>query len=372
MIISKIVVAMSAAAICVTTYVSLQVVGQAQTADSPPPMVGKTAVAAPIVPPVTYSGVLPCVTCAGRQFTLSLRPDKLFLLRQVYLSKEKGEGKDKTLVEQGSWGSSADGDRLILWGGIELQRQFAIRDADTLRMLDDRGREIQSTANYDLVRSKTYDPIEEPFRKRWMYVHSDGGGLAIDCVKGMRFPVAQERDSAALDAAFRTSQPAENAPLVVEFDGHFSHQPMTQGTGKEEFVVVDKFLQVRSGESCSGSLPTGGLENTYWKLVELNGEAVVTVPGQMEPHLRLESVLRRVTVSGGCSRIQGSYQVKQGYLSFKGMKETDKTCSKPAMDQERSLLKALGTTTTFRLFVEALELYGENRLLARFELQPNR
>ena len=157
--------------------------------------------AASIVPPVTYSGVLPCVACVGRQFTLSLRPDGLFLLRQVYLSKEKG--KDKTLVEQGSWRSTTDGGRLSLWGGIELHRQFAIRDADTLRMLDDRGREIQSTLNYDLVRSKTFDPIEQPFRKRWMYVREADRGFAIDCIKGLRFPVAEERDMAALNTAYQ-------------------------------------------------------------------------------------------------------------------------------------------------------------------------
>ena len=348
--------------------ISLLVLGQAQSAATPGSKSGETTMFLRIVPPVTYSGVLPCVACDGRRFTLSLRSDKLFLLRQVYFNKEKGE--EKTLVEQGSWNSSADGSRIILWGGIELQRQFAIRDADTLRMLDSRGREIQSTSNYDLVRSKTFDPIEEPFRKRWMYVRSAGRGFAIDCVKGMRFPVAQERDSVALDDAFGQAQPAENAPLVVEFDGHFSQRPKAQGSGEEELVVVDKFLQVRSGEGCTGSLPTGALENTYWKLVELNGEQVVPVPGSQEPHLRLESVLRRITVSGGCSSIQGSYQVDQGNLRFRGIANTQKTCPKPIMDQENALLKALGATTTFRLFAETLELYGEGRLLARFELRP--
>src|SRR5262245_17469454 len=166
--------------------------------------------AAVITPPVTYFGILPCVACPGRRFTLSLRPDGLFLLRQVYLSNEKGG--DKTLVEQGRWKTSPDGSRIILWGGIELQRQFAIRDADTLRLLDDRGREIQSTLNYDLTRSKAFDPIEGPFRKRWMYVRESDRSFAIDCIKGLRFPVAHEGDMTALDKAYDKARPAENAP----------------------------------------------------------------------------------------------------------------------------------------------------------------
>jgi heat shock protein HslJ/uncharacterized lipoprotein NlpE involved in copper resistance len=325
---------------------------------------------ASIVPPVTYSGVLPCVACVGREFTLSLRPDGLFLLRQVYLSKEKG--KDKTLVEQGSWRSTTDGSRLSLWGGIELHRQFAIRDAGTLRLLDDRGREIQSNLNYNLVRSETFDPIEQPFRKRWMYVREAERGFAIDCIKGLRFPVAEERDMATLNTAYGTAKPAESAPLVVEFEGHFSRRPQAQGSGDEEVVVVDKFLLVSPGEGCTGSLPVGGLENTHWKLVELNGRSIAIGPGQQEPHLQLESVLRRVTVSGGCNSLRGGYQVNSGNLSFTPMAGTKKACPEAVMDQEGALLKALEATATFRLFTEALELYGQGKRLARFEKEDDR
>jgi heat shock protein HslJ/uncharacterized lipoprotein NlpE involved in copper resistance len=317
-----------------------------------------------IKPPITYSGILPCVACAGRNFTLSLRPDGLFLLRQVYLSNEKGK-ENKTLIEQGSWSASADGSRISLWGGIEMQRQLAIRNADTLRLLDERGREIQSALNYDLARSSTFDPIAEPFRKRWMYVRGDGNGFAIDCIKGLRFPVAAERDNAALDAAYGKAHPAENAPLVVEFEGHFARRPKSQGSGDEDAVVVDKFLLVGSGEGCSGSLPVGGMEDSYWKLVDLNGGAVLAA--QQEPHLRLESVLRKVTVAGGCNNFQGTYKVNQGNLQFAQIAGTRKACPQPIMDQENALLKAIEATTTFRLFNEALELYGQGKRLARLE-----
>ena len=347
-----------------------QTAGQAQNTVSNNSTVGKAAIAASIVPPVTYSGVLPCVACAGREFTLSLRPDGLYLLRQVYLSKEKGE--NKTLVEQGSWRSTTGGRRLSLWGGIELHQQFAVRDANTLRLLDDRGRDIQSTLNYDLVRSKTFDPIEQPFRKRWMYVREADRGFAIDCIKGLRFPVAQERDSAPLNAAYGTAKPAEGAPLVVEFEGHFARRPKAEGPGDEEAVVIDKFLLARSGEGCTGSLPVGGLENTYWKLVELDGRSIAIGPGQEGPHLRLESVLRKVTVSGGCNNLRGSYQVNQGTLRFAPLAGTKKSCPQTVMDQESALLKGLEATTTFRLFSEALELYGQGKRLARFEKQEDR
>jgi copper homeostasis protein (lipoprotein) len=336
------------------------------------PTAGTVSAAVSIVPPVTYSGVLPCVACAGRRFTLSLRPDGLFLLRQVYLNKGKGE--NKTLIEQGTWELSEEGSRLSLWGGIELHRQFAVRNGNTLRMLDDRGRENQSTLNYDLARSETFDPIAEPFRKRWMYVRDSGGGFAIDCIKGLRFPVAREGDMAALDAAYETAHPPENAPQVVEFEGHFARRSKSQSSGEEEedVVVVDKFLLTHSGEGCSGSLPVGGLENTYWKLVELSGAAVATVPGEQEPHLRLESVLRKVTVSGGCNSFRGGYQRSQGTLHFTQLAGTRKACPEPVMERESALMQALAATTTFRLFNQALELYGQGRRLARFERREGR
>ena len=174
---------------------------------------------------------------------------------------------------------------------------------------------------------------------------------------------------AALDAAYEKARPAENAPLVVEFEGHFARRPSTQGSGEQETVVVDKFLLAAPGEGCTGSLPVGNLEDTYWKLVDLSG--VTVVPAKQGPHLRLESVLRKVTVSGGCNSLRGSYQVSQGKLQFMPMAGTRKACPKPVMDQEDSLLKALETTTTFRLFSEALELYGQGKRLARFERQED-
>ena len=355
-------------AVCIAiACFSLQAAVRTQGGVAPTSQVGTQSAAAAITAPVTYFGILPCVACPGRRFTLSLRPDGLFLLRQVYLSNEKGG--DKTMVEQGRWKTSSDGGRISLWGGIELQRQFAIRNADTLRLLDDRGREIQSTLNYDLTRSKTFDPIEEPFRKRWMYVRDSDRGFAIDCIKGMRFPVAREGDMAALDDAYGKARPAENAPLVVEFEGHFASRPKTQGDGVEDVVVVDKFILAATGEGCTGSLPVGGLENSYWKLVRLNGAEIAPLPRAQEPNLRLESVLRRVTISGGCNSLRGGYTVSQGNLSFTQLAGTRKSCPEPVMQQESALLKVLAATTTFRLFNEALELYGQGKELARFEKQ---
>jgi hypothetical protein len=124
----------SAVMVCITLgCLAFQVTDQAQDSVSKSSTVGKQSMGTSVVPPVTYSGILPCVACAGREFTLSLRPDGLYLLRQVYLSKEKG--KNKTLVEQGSWRSTTDGGRLSLWGGIEMHQQLVVRDADTLRCI---------------------------------------------------------------------------------------------------------------------------------------------------------------------------------------------------------------------------------------------
>ena len=84
----------SAVMVCITLgCLAFQVTDQAQDSVSKSSTVGKQSMGTAVVPPVTYSGTLPCAACAGKEFTLSLRPDGLFLLRQVYLSKEKGKNK---------------------------------------------------------------------------------------------------------------------------------------------------------------------------------------------------------------------------------------------------------------------------------------
>jgi len=132
-------------------------------ASEPPP---KAAAAAPVVRkagfpttlPSSFSGVLPCADCPGLQYHIDFHDDGSYQLRMTYLERgANGAGKD--VDEAGAWQLVLDGQRVTLRSDQNTTTTFAVRDPDTLRLLDKNGEEIASKLNYDLKRAAQFAPI---------------------------------------------------------------------------------------------------------------------------------------------------------------------------------------------------------------------
>ena len=123
-------------------------------------------------------------------------------------------------------------------------------------------------------------------------------------------------------------------------------------------------LQTVEGQNEKGAAQ---LENTYWKLVELNGKPVVPASRRREPHLRLSPEAKTLQGSGGCNVMRGVYQLDGERLKFTQIATTRMACPDPYMSQENAFLKVLEATDSFKLSGDKLELFGGGNLLARFE-----
>ena len=135
----------------------------------PPPKAApaKAAAAAPAVRkegfpttlPSSFSGVLPCADCPGLQYHIEFHDDGSYRLRMTYLERgTNGTGRD--VDDAGAWQLVLDGQRVTLRSEQNTTTTFAIRNPDTLRLLDKSGEEIASKLNYDLKRAAQYAPIE--------------------------------------------------------------------------------------------------------------------------------------------------------------------------------------------------------------------
>jgi heat shock protein HslJ len=114
------------------------------------------------------------------------------------------------------------------------------------------------------------------------------------------------------------------------------------------------------------SLSDEPLENSYWKLTQLNGAAVVVAERQREPHFILHPESGRVTGSGGCNRITGNYRLDGDRLSFGSLASTMMSCHE-GMEAERSFLAALQKGGRARIAGQRLELLDGSQILARFD-----
>jgi copper homeostasis protein (lipoprotein) len=311
--------------------------------------------------PASFSGDLPCADCPGIRYQLDLFADHVFFLRMTYL------GKGKSFDDIGTWVISADDKTLTLHGGREAPARFSIVDEMTLRKLDLAGREIASALNYDLKRTASLQPIEPRLSMTGMYRYMADAGIFTECRSRRRMPVAQEQDNAALEAAYTRARGEPGEELLVSLEGQIAMRPKMEGDGGQATLVVERFLDVRPGESCGAPVATANLEDIYWKLTHLGNTAVIASDRQREPHLVLRSQDRRLGGSGGCNRLLGSYELAGDTLTFGHMAATKMACAQ-GMDTEQAFLEALTQVKAWKIVSEHLELFDAGgHLLARFE-----
>jgi heat shock protein HslJ len=124
-------------------------------------------------------------------------------------------------------------------------------------------------------------------------------------------------------------------------------------------------------EPASAEKPVGGatepLEGTHWKLIRVGAEAVDAVSPRSAPHLILDPATRRVSGSGGCNRIAGSYELSGARLSLHEMAGTMMACAE-GMETESAFLNALERVRGWRITGRELDLLdASGSVIARFE-----
>jgi len=199
--------------------------------------------------PATFQGLLPCADCPGIDYQLNLFDDGVFYLRMSY--SERG---DATFDDIGTWSIDANSGTLALWGSAETPTLFRIVNEGTLRLLDSQGNDIASRLSYDLRRSEKFVAIEPRMTMRGMYLYFADAGLFTECLTGRMMPVALEGDNAALERAYLNARTEAGENLLVTIEGRIAMRPPMEGDGLRPTVVVEKFIAVTPGGTCTTAL----------------------------------------------------------------------------------------------------------------------
>lgn len=122
--------------------------------------------------------------------------------------------------------------------------------------------------------------------------------------------------------------------------------------------------QVSGNPPIPQAKPDRPLIGIHWRLAELDGKKVNT-PLEQRANFVLTDDGNRISGSGGCNRLVGSYELEGHSLRFKPVATTMMACIGPAMDEEHKFLAALNATTTYRVSGATLELLNnKGRVLA--------
>lgn len=113
------------------------------------------------------------------------------------------------------------------------------------------------------------------------------------------------------------------------------------------------------------------LETREWRLAELGGQPAVPSTGMRRAHLRFSADAMRVTGSGGCNSLTGSYKVVADRLVFGPIQSTSMACADARLNrQETDFHFALQGTNRYEITRDTLILIHDGERLARLVGAP--
>jgi heat shock protein HslJ len=124
--------------------------------------------------------------------------------------------------------------------------------------------------------------------------------------------------------------------------------------------------RVGTGQTPSPSpAVTTPLDKTYWRAIELAGQATPSQDAKREAHLVFESG-SRLAGSDGCNRITGTYQLKGDAVTFGQMAATGMACIDSPPEIQRAFRDALKRAMRLTIAGDRLDLFDAagNRVAA--------
>lgn len=117
---------------------------------------------------------------------------------------------------------------------------------------------------------------------------------------------------------------------------------------------------------CFSPDPATPLKNTYWSLIELNGEDSSNADHQPEVHLIFHLNDKSLHGSDGCNRIQANYSEDDKGFKFETIISTRMHCEE-GMDQAYIFLQALAKTDRIEVQDDYLLFFSADVEIARFK-----
>lgn len=219
--------------------------------ESKPGTLSDSVVTIPSVPTVTvaavapnsFSGTLPCADCSGLRTTVAIFTDTTYRLSELY------EGKStEPVVSMGRW--QHDGATLTL-NGLARTVKFAVKGEDSLSLLDQSGKPIDSALNYTLVRADSMDMLRAQAGYTGTFTYMADAPTFRECGSGQTYNVLMTGGYKALEKAYLAAKLAPGSGWQVNVTARFKPRPNTMEGPKERDVLeIVKYLGPEANPDC--------------------------------------------------------------------------------------------------------------------------
>ena len=171
------------------------------------------------------------------------------------------------------------------------------------------------------------------------------------------FPFRMLFDSGDIKA---TQTYAVRAQILLDgkmiFTSTIHYPVITRGAPYHAEVVVEPVKTIETTKS--------EFEGVEWKLVQVGGLSVMS--DGADANITFHADGKKISGSGGCNRLTGSYQLDGNSLRISPLGMTRMACPEPQMKQEQEVNKALEATNGYKLSGNTLELLNGEKVLAQF------
>jgi copper homeostasis protein (lipoprotein) len=208
--------------------------------------------------------------------------------------------------------------------------------------------QLNLNADHTFTSRMTYEERDSSFNEsgRWEF-SDDGKTVVLQSGRG-----TTEKFALQVVEILRKLDSAGN-----EIDSKFNY----------ELRRASEFAPLDSG----GTAVKATLENTSWRLTGLGNSSVGAPSPQREAYFLLDPANHRVSGSGGCNRLAGSYELNGEQLKFGPMAGTRMACPE-GMDTEQAFLQSLERVSKWKITGQSLELFdSDGKVLAKFKVREN-
>ena len=310
--------------------------------------------------PSSYYGEMPDASGRTVLWHLDVMHGRRYQLRTTDPSAPESDGVD----EVGRWWRDADTGRLMLrtdrGPSVALQ---PIQEGRMLRLVDTSDKSDPSRREYQLRRLPRFSIIEPRLPATGVFAVTAEGPTISLCTGEWRLPVSTQDDYQALEAAYLKQRRQPGQWFLVSVEGLIAVRPRPDPLEPpRRSMVVKRFVSISPRESCDSPL-----RGTYWKLVRLGDTPVPAAEKPHEAHLVFAADEPRISGSGGCNRLTGSFELDGDKIRLGQVAGTRMAC--PAgMDQEQRFLQAFEKVDRYRISGLRLEMLdAAGKPLARFE-----
>lgn len=326
---------------------------------SPPDRAGQVRTAPGLTLPASFTGTMPMASGPGVDWHLDIWPDQVYHLRQTY-------GDGDPVYDRGRWHADPARGAIVLRGGREAPVVLEILGNGDLRMTDTQGNRIESDLPYTLA-AGPLQPVEDTQFLTGMFRYMADAATFNECLTGRTYPVATEGAYIETERAYaRLEGQAPGAPVLAILEGRLAVRPAMEGPDRRH-LEIESFSRFDPEWTCAttggytGAKADAELTNTYWRILDIAGNAVSAVENRREPHLILrtgETATFKATV--GCNMMRGGYETEGVSLSFGTAAMTRMMCPSPLDEAERALARALERVARWQIDGTTLDLFDKS------------